>query len=163
MSLLNLCEWLQATPVGVAIRESVWWFPLIEGAHVLALAVSIGMILLVDLRLMGYILTDRPVSVVSRQLMPWSLAGFAVMFTTGLLLFWCQAVKAYGSVYFRLKLLALLLAGMNALIFEFRTRRTIAAWDADPVPPLQVRLAGGAGIMLWICVIAAGRTMAYNF
>jgi hypothetical protein len=163
MSLLEICQWLQDTPIGTGIRESVWWFPLIEGAHVLALALSVGTILLVDLRLMGLVMKDRRVSEISRQIMPWSLAGFIVMFSTGTLLFWCQAVKAYGSVYFRIKILALLLAGLNALIFEFKTRRTIASWDADRVPPLRARMAGLAGMILWTCVITAGRTMAYNF
>jgi hypothetical protein len=62
-----------------------------------------------------------------------------------------------------LRLLALLLAGINALVFEFRTRGSIATWDAERFPPFQIRIAGLAGIILWICVITAGRTMACNF
>lgn len=163
MSLLEICQWIQDTQTGTSIRESVWTFPLIEGTHVLALALSVGTLLVIDLRLTGYIMTDRKVSDVSRQIIPWSLLGFVIMFVTGILLFWCQAVKAYNSLYFRIKLLALMFAGINALLFEFRTRRSITSWDADPVPPLRVRAAGYTGMFLWACVIAAGRTMAYNF
>jgi len=163
MSLLEICQWIQDTPIGTSIRESVWVFPIVEGTHVLALALSVGTLLMVDLRLTGFIMRDRRVSEVSKQIVPWSLAGFIIMFITGTLLFWCQAVKAYSSVYFRIKLAALLLAGINALVFEFRTRRTIVSWDTAPVPPWRVQMAGYAGMILWACVIAAGRTMAYNF
>jgi hypothetical protein len=163
VTVLEICQWIQDTQIGTALRESVWWFPIIEGTHVLALALSVGTLLVLDLRLAGFVLKGRRVSEVSRQIVPWSMVGFAIMFTTGILLFWCQAVKAYGSLYFRLKLLALLLAGINAVVFELRTRRTIATWDADVVPPLPVRLAGIFGMILWAGVIAAGRTMAYNF
>jgi hypothetical protein len=162
MSLSALCQWLQDTAWGTAIRESTWLFPIVEGTHVLALALSVGTLLIVDLRLAGVLMRREPVSRVSNQLMPWSAAGFAIMFFTGALLFWSQALKAYGSIFFRIKLLFLLLAGMNALVFELTLRRTIATWDTAETPPLRARMAGVLGIVLWAGVIAAGRTMAYN-
>jgi hypothetical protein len=85
------------------------------------------------------------------------------MFSTGILLFWCQAVKAYGSIFFKIKIALLLLAGINALVFELTLRRRSASWDNDPRPPLRARVAGIAGLILWAGVICAGRTMAYNF
>lgn len=163
MSLPDLCQWLQNTAWGTGIRESTWVFPIVEGTHVLALALSVGTLLIVDLRLMGVLMRREPVSQVSNQLMPWSAAGFTIMFITGALLFWSQAVKAYGSIFFRIKLLLLLLAGINALVFELTLRRSIATWDTAEKPPFRARLAGVLGIVLWAGVIAAGRTMAYNF
>lgn len=163
MTLASFCQWLQDTPWGTGIRESVWVFPIIEGTHVLALALSVGVLVVMDLRLAGVLMRRQPVSQISNQLMPWSLAGFAIMFLTGALLFWSQAVKAYGSIFFRIKIALLLLAGINALVFELTLRRTVAAWDNDETPPFRARLAGVLGIILWAGVIAAGRTMAYNF
>jgi hypothetical protein len=163
MSIFELCQWLQNTTWGTAIRESIWVFPLIEGAHVLALALSVGTLVVMDLRLAGCMMRSEPVSSVSAQLKPWSAAGFAIMLTTGSLLFWSQPLKAYGSVYFRIKLSLLLLAAINALIFELTLGRSIAAWDCDPTPPLRARAAGILGIVLWAGVIVAGRTMAYTF
>jgi hypothetical protein len=163
MSLADFCQWLQDTSWGTGIRESVWVFPIVEGTHVLALALSVGVLVVMDLRLAGVLMKREPVSRISSQLMPWSLAGFTVMFLTGILLFWSQAVKAYGSVFFRIKLALLLLAGVNALVFELTLRRTVATWDTDEKPPFRARLAGVLGIVLWAGVIAAGRTMAYNF
>ena len=163
MSIFEVCQWLQNTAWGTAIRESTWVFPIVEGTHVLALALSVGTLLVMDLRLAGLLMRRQPVSEVSGQLMPWSLAGFAIMLTTGSLLFWSQPLKAYGSIYFRIKILLLLLAGINALVFELTLRRTVATWDVAETPPFRARLAGVMGIVLWAGVIAAGRTMAYNF
>jgi hypothetical protein len=163
ISLRDFCQWLQDTPWGVGIRESTWVFPLIEGTHAIGIALSVGTLLVIDLRLAGLLLRREPVSQVSNQVMPWSLGGFTIMFLTGTLLFWSQAVKAYGSIFFRIKILFLLLAGINALVFELTLRRSIATWDTAETPPFRARLAGICGIVLWAGVIAAGRTMAYNF
>jgi hypothetical protein len=163
MSLAGLCQWLQNTSWGTGIRESALLFPVIEGTHTIGIALSVGVLLILDLRLAGVVLRREPVSQVSSQLLPWSLAGFALMFITGILLFWSQAMKAYGNVFFRLKISLLLLAAINALVFELTVRRTIASWDTAETPPFRVRLAGVLGIVLWAGVIAAGRTMAYNF
>jgi hypothetical protein len=162
MSIADFCQWLQSTPWGTGIRESELLFPIIEGTHTIGIALSVGVLLIMDLRLTGILLRREPVSQVSRQLMPWSLGGFALMFITGILLFWSQAVKAYGNIFFRIKLSLLLLAAINALVFELTMRRSIASWDSAEKPPFRVRLAGVLGIALWMAVIAAGRTMAYN-
>jgi hypothetical protein len=163
MTLSGWCQWLQDTAWGTGIRESEWLFPIIEGTHVLALALSVGVLLVMDLRLAGVLMKREPVSQVSNQLMPWSLCGFAIMFVTGALLFWSQAVKAYGSIFFRIKLALLLMAGINALVFELTLRRSVSTWDTAETPPFRARMAGVLGIVFWAGVIAAGRTMAYNF
>jgi len=154
---------LQDTTIGTQLRESVWVFPILEGTHLLTITVSVGTLLIMDLRLAGLLFTRQRVSEVTLAVMPLSIFGFVVMFITGAFLFLCQAVKAYSSVYFKLKILFLLLAGLNALVFELTMRRKVHEWDCDAVPPLRARLAGFSGMILWAGVIAAGRTMAYNF
>jgi hypothetical protein len=163
MTILEICHWMQDTSFGTSIRESVWTFPLIEGTHLLCITISVGTLLIMDLRMAGWLLRDEPVSRVTRAVLPVSLFGYCVMFLTGIVLFWCQAVKAWSSVYFKAKLIFLLLAGINALVFEMTTRKSQPAWDDDPVPPARARFAAIAGMILWAGVICAGRTMAYNF
>ena len=158
-----MCQWLQDTPLGTALRESTWVFPIVEGTHLLAISLSVGTLLLMDLRLAGFLFTKEPVSGVTRAVLPISVIGFSIMFITGILLFWCQAVKAWGSIYFKIKLMLLVLAAANALIFELTVRRKSSEWDNDPVPPFRARIAGIAAIVLWAGIICAGRTMAYNF
>jgi hypothetical protein len=163
LSFYSFCLWLQNTPWGTAIRESTLMFPIIETIHVLGLGLSVGTVAVFDLRLLGRSLRREPVSQIMSQIMPWSIAGLVVMFVTGGLLFWCQALKAYNSVFFRIKLVLLLLAGVNALVFQLTVYRSMATWDKAEVTPLQARLTGGLSLALWIGIIAAGRTMAYNF
>jgi hypothetical protein len=95
--------------------------------------------------------------------MPVAAVGFALMFVTGGLLFWAEAITAYDSVHFWIKLGLILLAGLNALYFERVTHKGIASWDSAPVPPLKARIAGFASLILWTAVIITGRTMAYSF
>jgi uncharacterized protein DUF6644 len=159
----DLCEWIAGTQIGRGILESVWVFPIIEGFHLIGIALSVGVLCWLDLRLIGLTFTDQPVSKVWKQVVPLAGVGFAFMFLTGGLLFWAEAITAYNSVHFWIKLGLILLAGLNALYFEFITRRGIAAWDADPVPPLRARMAGLASLILWTAVITTGRTMAYSF
>jgi hypothetical protein len=157
MSLLQLCQWIQDSQVGTAIRESIWVYPTILAVHVLALTASVGTLMWFDLRLVGINMRAQRVSDVYRQLAPWMFGGFLVMFATGGLLFWALAAKCYGNIYFRIKIAALVAAATNALIFHFMTERTIADWDVASRPPVRVRIAGGLSLVLWVVTIAAGR------
>ena len=163
MSLLEICQWLQDTPVGTQIRESIWFFPVIEGTHVLALAISVGIVYYFDLRLLGYNMRRQSISEVRNQVLPWAIAGFIIMSISGGLLFWAQAAKAYVSIFGKIKFFALILAAVNILAYHGITEHTIAEWDKAPVPPMKVRVAGLFSIVLWTIVIAAGRLMAYSF
>ena len=163
MSLLSICQWIENTASSTAIRESTWVFPIIETTHVLALSLSVGLLVVSDLRLTGFVMRRRPASEVFRQLAPWMLAGFSIMFTSGLLLFWSQAAKAYDSVFFRIKLALLILAGLNAAVYHFTIYRRIEEWENKLIPPASVRMAGWLSLVIWAGIIAAGRTMAYTF
>jgi Family of unknown function (DUF6644) len=159
----ELCAWIAATRVGTGILESVYLFPVVEGLHLMSIALSVGVLCWLDFRLIGIAFTDQPVSKVWKQVMPLAIVGFSLMFVTGGLLFWAEAVTAYNSVHFWIKLGLILLAGLNALYFERVTHRGIAEWDSSPVPPLKARLAGFVSLLLWTAVIITGRTMAYSF
>lgn len=161
MSVLDLCRMVQGSAIGTGIRESGYVFPFLEGTHVIALAVSVGAAMVFDLRLLGVLFRREPVSKIFDQLKPWMMVGFAVMFTTGALLVSSIAVDAYGNVYFRLKLLLLLLAGANTLVFHTTVDRRRGEWDVAAVPPLQARAAGLLSLVLWTSVIVAGRLFAY--
>jgi hypothetical protein len=161
--LARACKWLYWSSVGEGIRESVWVFPIVEGTHLLGIALSVGLLCWFDLRLLGVVLKDQPVSRVWEKVMPVAFIGFALMFVTGLLLFWAEALSAYHSVHFWIKMVLLALAGVNALRFESTAHRNMAEWDLAPVPPLQARLTGAFSLILWTAIIITGRTMAYNF
>ncbi len=128
----DLCEWIAGSSVGRGILESVYVFPIIEGFHLLGIALSVGVLCWFDLRLIGLAFTDQPVSKVWKQVVPVAGIGFALMFITGGLLFWAEAITAYDSVHFWIKLVLILLAGINAAYFEFVTHHGIAAMGYRP-------------------------------
>ena len=163
MTLLPLCEWLAGTSGSIALRESLFMYPLVESAHVLTLCVFLGMAVMLDLRLLGLTLVRVPMSEIERRLGPWMAAGFAVMVTTGVLLFYAIPVRSYQSIFFRAKVVTLVLAGLNAFVFHSTVDRRIAEWDRDPVPPRAARRAGARSLVLWAIIVVAGRMIAYNW
>lgn len=161
MSLLEFSQLLYDSEFGTALRESVYLFPLIEGLHLIGLAVSIGLLFFVDLRLLGWFLPQLPVAQLLHPLRPWLLGGFAVTFVTGLLLFVATASKIVVLPVFFYKLGFIALAGLNALWFERRWGRDVAAWGSVETPPNPVRFAGAASLTLWSLVVIAGRLIPY--
>jgi len=163
MSLFEWCQWLQHTRLATAISESDWLFPLIEGTHILTLPLSVGMVLIFDLRLLGIAFRSEPASRIMHQCMRWSMFGFAVMFSTGGLLFISQAGKAYANPFFRTKLILLVLLGINAAVFQTMLYPKIGQWDLLGRTPPSVRFCAALSLIAWIAVIVCGRTMAYQF
>ena len=157
-----IITWMQTSNIGTGIRESFWTFPIIETTHVLALAVSVGLLVWFDLRLLGWGMKHQPISQIHKQIMPYAVIGFVIMFVSGALLFWSEAEKCYRSGFFRAKVAFLVIAAFNATIFELRTKKTIAEWDKHPIPPAKARIAGWLSLISWAAVIIAGRATAYN-
>ena len=163
MSLLPFCEWLAATPGSIALHESLFMYPLVESAHVLTLCLFVGMATMLDLRLVGLSFRRVPVSELARRLLPWMAIGFAIMVITGVLLFYAIPVRSYQSIWFRIKVVMLILAGLNAWVFHARVYRRVSDWNLDPVPPRAARIAGAASLLLWALIIVFGRMIAYNW
>jgi hypothetical protein len=161
MSLLSICHWLNETRLSTTIRESNNIFPVIETVHVLAITLLAGTVAAVDLRLLGLILKREKVSDVASQVLPLTWAGFAVMIVTGALLFLAEAEKSYGNLAFRIKVLLLILAGLNPLIFHSTIYRSVGAWNDALVVPLRARATAAASLALWSGIIVAGRAIAY--
>ena len=163
MTLLPFCEWLAGTRGSIALHESLLVYPLLESTHVLTFCVFLGTAVMLDLRLVGLTLVRVPMSEIKRRLGPWMVAGFVVMVSTGVLLFYAIPVRTYQNIFFRIKVVALVLAGLNAFVFHSTIDRRIAEWDRDPVPPRAARWAGARSLVLWAIIVVAGRMIAYNW
>jgi uncharacterized membrane protein len=161
VSILGVCEWLQSLPWASGIKHSAWQFPVIESVHSLAISAMIWPAALLDLRLLGVAMRRRSVSQVASQFLPWVWAGFSIMVLTGGMLFCSEAVKCYDSPFFRVKLVLIAVAGLNALVFHNTIFRQVASWDKDAAPPWRARFAGACSLLLWVGVVAMGRALAY--
>jgi Family of unknown function (DUF6644) len=156
-----LLEWLEGTGLGTIGRESLYGFQVLVGVHILGLIFSVGMLLWVDLRMLGLGLSGQRLSVVYRAFSRWFIVGFSVMLLSGAMLFAAFATSAYENGYFRLKILAMVVAGINALVFHFMLGRMSPSADLE-APPGSVRCAGLVSLACWAVVILCGRMMSYT-
>lgn len=158
--IATLAQQLQDTAFGTALAESRYAFPVVEGLHLIGLSLSVGLIALIDLRLVGWFLRAVPLADVLRPLRPWVLAGFVVTFASGLALFVAEAPTVILSPALPPKLLFIFLAGCNALYFEWRLQRSVRP-GAAALAPGFLRRAGWASLGLWTLVVTAGRLIPY--
>jgi hypothetical protein len=163
MSIRSWFEWVDAFPSSIAIRESIYGYPALLTAHVIAMCLFAGLVIMMDLRLVGLAYRDTPVSQIQKRLFPWQMVGMALSAITGSMLFYGQPLRYYGKVFFWMKVVFMIAAGVNALAFHFTTYRSVARWDSDRVLPGGARMAGAFSLALWAAVIMTGRLTAYNW
>jgi hypothetical protein len=162
LSLGGVLQWIEDSAFSTGLRESVYMWALVDGVHVLGLCIFLGMLLFWELRLFNVGVRGASVSETWDRLSPWILAGFVVMLISGLLLFVSEPVRFWGNIFFRIKLVALALAGLNALAFHFGVGKRLVDWDVRPLPQ-TAHLVGVASITLWVLIVFCGRLIAYNW
>jgi uncharacterized membrane protein len=162
-SIVAALEWLEGLTWTTAIRESAWGYPILETAHVASIVAFAGLVIMMDLRLVGWAFTYAPMTQIQRRLFPWQMAGLVASTITGLLLCFIDPLRYYRNVFFWVKLALFTLAGLNALAFHLRTYRMADRWDEDPHFTAKARRAGAVSLLLWSATIISGRLIAYNW
>ena len=114
-----------------------------------------------DLRLLGWTLRRSRVSELARRLLPCIWSAFAVQVFTGVLLLSSEAVKLYDNPAFRLKMFLILLAGIQASIFQFIAYRKLSGWDDRGSLPTAAKLSGLISLLLWTAIVTAGRFIGF--
>ena len=160
-TISNILNSINNSPFANAVRDTFWVFPSIETVHVVAMVIVLGSITRLDMRLMGLIWRDRPVSEVSEEMLPWTWTSFAIAAVFGLMLWASKPVTYFGIAFFDMKMVLILLAGLNMLVFQFGIYKSVGAWDRDPIPPPAVRLAGAISMACWLCVVVCGRLIGF--
>src|SRR5580693_2461369 len=155
MSVPAVLEWIESTDLSTAIREGALYYPIIGGVHLLGIALFGGMVLMTDLRLLGWAMRRIPVSDIVRQLQAWKWAGFIVVAASGLLLAWAEPQKLYRSPAFWVKMALLALVGVHALVFRAGVYRNMA--KLDEAVTVQAKLAAALSLFLWAGLIVSGR------
>ena len=159
--LYSICVWMEQTSTGIAIRDSDWLFPIIETAHIFGIVLMVGATSILDLRLMGLTLIEEPVGKLARRFLPWAWVGFSMMACTGVLLLSSEATKMFDNLGFRIKMLLIVVAGINALVFHSIAYQSVGKWENDRVGPWSARAAGLISLLLWFGIVFFGRWIAY--
>jgi len=157
MSLLHLFHWYDHTALAAVMRKSTWAFAVVEMVHLIGLALLGGVVLIVNLRLLGVILRGRPADRIARELSPLLVASVAVLLVTGILMVSEETMKCYHNTAFRLKMLLFL----PALLLSVAIHRRLAGAGDQPDSGRAAKLAAGASLALWLGVGVAGRAIGY--
>lgn len=152
--------WLEYLPIAGHIGAT-WWFPLMESIHVMSITLMLGAILMLDLRVLGFAANSYGVSRMTRELVPWSGAAFLVATLTGIAMFITRASAHVLNPAFQIKMLLILVAGINIAIFHFRIFRTVQHWDTAARAPSAARMVAGASLLLWCGVMLSGRWVGH--
>ncbi len=152
-----LFQWFEGTTIGTVVRQSLWLFPVIECVHLLSLSLLGGVLLAVDLRLMGLGLKSQPSARLARQLEPWLVGALATSIVTGISMFLSEAIKCYFSPPFLYKMILL----VTATLFTFTVRRRVAVAEPGRIAPGWLRLTAVVSLALWFGVGFSGRWIAF--
>ena len=161
--LLDLARWLDSQSWSTAIHESIYLYAWIETTHVITLMVFLGMLFVIDLRMLGAIFPKVPASIIAQRLDKPMMIGFAMMLITGFLLYYAIPVRTTQSLWFRIKVVLLIVAGINAFLFRAKMQASSSSWDLDPIPPKRIRVGAMLSLVLWAGVVITGRTIAYDW
>jgi hypothetical protein len=153
-------EWLQGTWVGVLVAESLWGYPLFETIHSIGMAMLIGSLGLINLRVLGY-KSELPL-LGMRQLLPLAWLGFTLNAVSGSLLFTSDAVYFFSSYTFRIKMVLIALGGINAALLGQRVFRDAAAASPAAAPTAGTKWIAVTSLVFWIGAVCAGRLIAYT-
>ena len=163
MYLRSWFEFFNEFPSSIAIRESIYVYPALLTTHIIGMCVFAGLVIMMDLRLLGVGNLRTPVSQIQSKLFPWQLAGMVISAATGLILVYTQPMRFWGNVFFWVKTTMMVLASANVLAFHYGTYRSVASWDTSERVPFGAKLSSVVSLVLWSLVIISGRLIAYNW
>lgn len=153
---------LENTSIATAIREGENLFPWIECVHVLALAIVIGSIAIVDLRLIGLASKDRSVVQTTTSVLPVTWTAFVFAVLTGGLMFASNATTYAHNFYFQVKIALIAFAGVNMAVYHLFMHGTAGAWHTSAATPVRARIVGCVSLSLWIAIAAFGRWIGFT-
>jgi len=159
--LLSVAIWLQATDLFTYIRLASYVYAAILSLHLAAISLFGGMIIITDLRLLGWVMPHRPISDVVDQLRWPKRIGFLVALACGFLLFGSKAEEYYYNAFFRTKVILFLLVAVHAFLFRPGVYNRTAELDRAAEVPLRAKVAAGLSLALWAGIMIAGRGIGY--
>jgi len=154
-----MLAWIDNSWLAEFMRNYQWAFPISEAMHFIGLCLLIGSVAVMDLRILGFA-PRLPMRVV-HQLVPWAWIGFSINLTTGILFFFAQSAFYIPNGAFRVKMVLLLLAGINALWFQFRVSHDLESLPEGADAPGNAKTVAGISLALWLAVICFGRFIMY--
>lgn len=157
----QFADWLAGTSASQFIQENLWVVPTIQTVHILAVAMVMGSVLMLELRILGVAARSQTLGQTARRYTPWIWAALSVLLATGGVMIVGEPVRELMNVVFWSKMGLVVLAALATLAFQRVVLR--AATDADPSPGARRGLSFAAllTLLVWFAIIILGRWIAY--
>ncbi len=158
----DFARWLGATALSHAIQTAGWVIPALQTIHILAIAVLFFSAVIVDLRLWRVLQSDVPLKDVARRFLPVIWPVLLILLLTGSLLIVGEPRRSLLNVTFYLKMAMLAFAIVLTVALQWSLSSAPEFWEKDGGRRIAVRFAATLSILVWCCIIFAGRWIAYT-
>jgi hypothetical protein len=158
---MQFAIWIENLALFSDIRGSGYEYPILLSLHLVGLAFFGGLILITDLRLLGWLLRDQPIASVVNALRWPKRIGFLWVATCGFLLGMSKAEGYFLNTFFQLKMTFLFLVFLHAMIFRPLVYNHPEELDRTPQIPGRAKLAAALSLVLWIGILSFGRGIGY--
>lgn len=159
--LVEFCTWLQQTHFSQVLQNVEWIIPAIQTIHILCIGAVISAALALTLRQFGLLAADQPLARASIAFLRVIWLALPVLLVTGSLLVAAEPNRSLGSPAFQLKMLLLVCVVTLLIVYQRRFARVAASGRETLVGTRRSEVAAIAALFLWVCIIFAGRWIAY--
>jgi hypothetical protein len=155
--------WLSTTSPSVFIQEhNTWAIPAIQSIHIVGIAMVMGSVLMIDLRILGWAGTDQTLQQTARRFGPWLTGSLWLLLATGVLMVIGEPVRELMTFSFWLKMVLVAAGALVATIFQSTVRRHEQRWEETLVHRRSIKWLAILTFLTWACVIVLGRLIAYD-
>ena len=155
----SLVQAIEGGAINSWVLSTYWLWPLLEIIHFVGLSLLLGAMLIVDLRLAGYL---RQVDLMStHRLLPWATLGFVMNLVSGTLFFFGDPGRYSINIGFQIKMVLVLIAGLNVLLYLWKIKPVVANWEAHGDTPMLAKSVAWVSLATWAAVLLLGRLIPY--
>jgi uncharacterized membrane protein SirB2 len=154
-------DWLSLTPISMLFQTVEWIIPMVQSVHILAIAIVMSSVIMVDLRLMGLMGHSQSISGLTRRFIPWVWWSLVVLLLTGLVLITAEPRRDLLNPVFQIKMVLVVVAIVVTAIFQETVRRNMEFWDLNPSRRAGAWATAIISLLVWSAIVGCGRWIAY--
>lgn len=160
-TLRHFEQWLGATALSSTIQTVSWIIPATQAVHILCVALVMAAVFIVDLRILGVMGRSQTLAALAHRYLTWIWYLLPVLLVSGGILIIGEPNRSLLNPVFGAKMLALVMAALLTLALQRPLRHAAQFWDSSPARRLTVQGIALLSLVLWTCIVFAGRWIAY--
>jgi uncharacterized membrane protein SirB2 len=157
----KFCDWLSLTPISMLFQTVAWIIPAVQSVHILAIAIVMSSVIMVDLRLLGLMGHSQSISGLTRRFIPWVWGSLVVLFLTGAVLITAEPRRDLMNPVFQAKMVLIVAAIVVTAVFQETVRRNMEFWDLSPGRRRGAWITAVVSLLVWTAIVICGRWIAY--